>query len=160
MRGSRLPARTMTSSPGEGFRFNGVAMIRQWSPSLDEGERTSIRGFLEGSPERNNESRSSRWRTIHRCRRKKKKRRGGETNSTEDNAFTEVKGKRKGERKNEETCDNLIVVFCIRRKVVSPLAHPTMRGTRRTLSLSPCTHPSSSLPLSPPLFFYPFLLRA
>ena len=24
--------------PGEGFRFNGVAMIRQWSPSLDEGE--------------------------------------------------------------------------------------------------------------------------
>lgn len=53
---------TMTSFSAEGFRFNGVAMIRQWSrPEFGPGGKrtSSIRGFLEGSLRRNNESRSS-----------------------------------------------------------------------------------------------------
>ena len=41
---------TMTSSSAEGFRFNGVAMIRQWSrPEFGPGEKNLFhKGFSGG----------------------------------------------------------------------------------------------------------------
>lgn len=89
-------------------------------PSLDEGKNFH-KGFSGGISERNNESRSPDG-MIHRCRRKRegvRRIQGGQR--------PEVKRKKREVEKRGDVWQSYCR-FCIRRKVVSPLAHPTMRG--------------------------------
>ena len=95
-------------------------MIRQWSRVWTR-ERTSIRGFLEGSPSEITSHARPVARSTGAGEKENRVRRiqGGQR--------PEVKRKKREEEKRGDVWQSYCR-FCIRRKVVSPLAHPTMRG--------------------------------
>lgn len=133
----------MTSS-AEGFRFNGVAMIRQWSrrPEFgNEGKRTSSirrRVFWRDLSGEITSHARPRWHTTVGKGKEGVKRRGrGERKRGEgEGRKSEERGR--GKKKDTETCDNLIVVVSrIRGKVVSSSPCKNIQQSRTFLSFAP-----------------------